>query len=331
MNARINQIEQNTKRIDELDFLKSIFILLMISFHLTYIGDGYPLSKQFVYTFHMPGFLIISGYLMKVNRPLQTFGKTILWLAVPYFIMETGYVVMASFLPIRDHIDNLSAGVMLQKLFVNPLGPYWYLHTLIICGTLYFAAFKLPKLSIISRIILLGLSYYGISLLGIIVLPCALYFLAGVAIRQSLHTPLDIFRKSGWSALILLLLVLHPETFDKATIGGILIVYFVFSFCLTIYHYIPQAAKRILLFLGRNSLVLYIFFPIFTICCKKFIPYLAFDSTRLLFLCISLPVCIIGCLATRKLLDILHLSPLIFGSRRVEQTIEISTPSTSGC
>lgn len=56
------------KRIEELDFLKSIFILLMVAFHLLYFADHYPLLKQWVYTFHMPGFLLISGYLMPVNK-----------------------------------------------------------------------------------------------------------------------------------------------------------------------------------------------------------------------------------------------------------------------
>ena len=60
------------KRIEELDFLKSIFILLMVAFHLLYFADHYPLLKQWVYTFHMPGFLLISGYLMPVNNVSST-------------------------------------------------------------------------------------------------------------------------------------------------------------------------------------------------------------------------------------------------------------------
>lgn len=45
-------------RILELDYLKCVFILLMVVFHLVYIGNRYPVAKAFVYTFHMPGFLI---------------------------------------------------------------------------------------------------------------------------------------------------------------------------------------------------------------------------------------------------------------------------------
>ena len=55
-------------RVKELDFLKCIFIILMIIFHLVYIGDSYPYAKQVVYTFHMSAFLVISGYLNNVNK-----------------------------------------------------------------------------------------------------------------------------------------------------------------------------------------------------------------------------------------------------------------------
>lgn len=58
------------KRIEELDYLKCVFIILMIIFHLVYIGDKYPYVKSVVYTFHMPGFLIISGYLLNTKKRL---------------------------------------------------------------------------------------------------------------------------------------------------------------------------------------------------------------------------------------------------------------------
>ena len=84
-------------RLSELDFLKCVMIILMISFHLVYIGDSYPYAKQVVYTFHMPVFLIISGFLMNIEKPAAKFCKTIAAFLVPYIIMEGGYIVMASF------------------------------------------------------------------------------------------------------------------------------------------------------------------------------------------------------------------------------------------
>jgi len=315
MNIPSNQSEEGKKRIEELDFLKALFILLMITFHLAYIGDGYPYLKSFVYTFHMPGFLIISGYLSKVHKPIKSYCQTVLWLFRPHNIIEMGYVAMASLLPIKDHIPTLSIEVMFNKLCLRPLGPYWYLHTLIICGTLYFSVFRWAKATTFSRLIILGIAYYVLSLSGIISFTCAMYFLVGVLVRQSPLSFLTIFRRSWWSLVVLAILFFYPSTFNRATIGGAMIVYFVFSFLLTVFPYVPIKSKEILLFLGRNSLVLYIFSPIFTLCCKVFIPYLSFDSTRLLFLCISLPICVIGSLGICKVLDLLHLSPFLFGRK----------------
>lgn len=65
-------------RVKEIDYLKCIFITLMIIFHLVYIGDKYPYAKQIVYTFHMSAFLIISGYLAirGEKRCVSKFGRS---------------------------------------------------------------------------------------------------------------------------------------------------------------------------------------------------------------------------------------------------------------
>jgi fucose 4-O-acetylase-like acetyltransferase len=67
----------------------------------------------------MPGFLIISGYLMNITKPCKDFIKTILGYAIPYLMMESGYIVMASALPIREHIDNLTFSIFLDMLFLH--------------------------------------------------------------------------------------------------------------------------------------------------------------------------------------------------------------------
>ena len=78
------------RRIAEIDFFKGVLIQLMIAFHLIYIGDSYPYLKQVVYTFHMPGFLLLSGYLLKQHASTSAFFRSVGWLLVPYAVMETG-------------------------------------------------------------------------------------------------------------------------------------------------------------------------------------------------------------------------------------------------
>lgn len=304
-------------RICELDYLKCIMIILMIGFHLVYFSELHPYAKQVVYTFHMPVFLLISGYLMNFNKPATLFFKTILWLAVPYIVMESGYIMAASILPIREHIDNLTIGVFINKLLINPIGPYWYLQTLILCGTTYYGIFKLSESKFFTQFILTGIFYFLFSQFGLVSLSLSLYFLTGIVIRNSTLSFLDIFRSSFLSIIALAFLIINPDNLHSDSGSGILIVYMSISFCLAIYSHLKGLVLSIMLFLGRNTLVLFLFSPIFTIMCKQFIPILSFDPTGLLFLLVSLIVCVTGSLAVGWIMDACRLSSFFVGRKKI--------------
>ena len=311
-----NSTTLSTTRIEALDYLKFLFVLLMVAFHLAYFADGYPLLKQWVYTFHMPGFLLISGYLMRVDKTLHQFSRTLLWLAVPYLLLESSYITLSAFMPVRDGIEHLTLSTFADKFFLHPLGPYWYLHTLILCGIGYFIVWKRRNYSTISRLILLGFYFAGLSFVQLVAWDVSLYFFLGVVIRQSKLSFLQVFRPSWLAFIVLLWLGCYPETFHKGSLGGLITVYLVISAALTVFPHLLPSIKRAALFLGRNSLALFLFSPIFTMLCKIFIPYLAFDSSRLLFLALSLPLCVLGALSVCKVLDALHLSPWVLGREK---------------
>ena len=140
-------------RVKEIDYLKCIFITLMIIFHLVYIGDKYPYAKQIVYTFHMSAFLIISGYLANNRKDARSFLRKLLWIFIPYACMEAAYTVMSHFLPVRESVDAITPTVLLDKIFLHPMGPYWYLHTLILCSLIYYITFRYVRLSVVSRLV----------------------------------------------------------------------------------------------------------------------------------------------------------------------------------
>ena len=285
------------QRIDELDFLKGIFIILMISFHLVYIGDSYPYAKRIVYTFHMPGFLIISGYLMNITKSRKDFIKTMLGYAIPFIVMESGYIVMAAALPIREHIDVLTLGVFIDRLFLHPIGPYWYLQTLITCGVSYILVFHFVFMKTNSRIILLGIIFHVFSnMLGVMSFACSLYFLAGVVLRQSGISFTDVFQQSPIAIFAFILLTMHPKNLLMEESAGVLIVYLVIVGFLYVHSHAGQKANSILTFLGRNTMPLFLFSPIFTFLCKPLVPVLQFEPTGLLFLSVSLLLCITGSL-----------------------------------
>ena len=300
-------------RIREIDFLKAVLIILMVSFHLVYFEHLHPYAKQVVYTFHMPGFLLLSGFLMKTERPARLFLRTMLWLAVPYVVMESGYVVMASVLPINEHIEGLTPAVLLHHLLLRPLGPYWYLHTLVLCGLSYYAVFRFFRGTVVSRFLFLGLLFVGYAkLLDIVSLTNALYFLAGAVIRQSRLPFLSVFQASPLAIAVFGVLTL-PQIEPLPP----LILYAVFSSLLFCYPYLRGRMQAAMLFLGRNTLPLFLFSPLFTILCKQLVPFLQFEPTGLLFLAVSLTVCILGSLAVAWLMDVCRVSPLFFGKDKV--------------
>lgn len=305
-------------RILELDFLKCVFILLMIVFHLVYIGNRYPVAKAFVYTFHMPGFLIISGYLLHVQKPVPQFLRYIQWIFVPYLLMESGYVVMASVLPIREHIQQLTFGLFLDKLFLHPLGPYWYLHTLMLCGIVTYIVAQFAGRHRVWMLLCVLLCLWVLAFLGLVTWINAVYFCVGVALRLYHRPFVDTFHPAWWSFIgIVLVATCVPNALQRHTIGGMLIVYFVISFLLWLYPYLPKGMEKISLFIGRNSLILLLFSPMFTVLSKLFQSYLLFEPSGMLFMLVALLFTVVGSFTVAYILQKLHIARYVFGKSRI--------------
>lgn len=301
-------------RIKELDYLKSILILLMVAFHLVYIGDKYPYIKLIVYTFHMPAFLIISGYLTNVQKDIKSFMRKLLWIFIPYLCLETGYVLMSHILPVRENVPEISSSILLHKIFIKPLGPYWYLHTLIICSLLYYLTFRYTRMKTISQVILLGLGLFAVSYWGgIIVLANAIYFLAGVIIKQSKLPFIRIFQPSLLALVPMILLCCFPDNLNRGILAGITITYLAIIISLYAHSYLSKGIRQCSYFIGRNTLVIFLFSPLFTILCKMFLPFLFFEPTGILFMIISVAITVSGCIVIAWSMDKLHFSRFFFG------------------
>lgn len=310
----------NQRRIRELDYLKGVLILLVISFHLVYFEQLHPFAKQVVYCFHMPGFLLISGYLMNVSKTPKDFLWTLLWLTIPYIIMESGYIYMASLLPVFEHVDQLTPAVFFDQLLLHPRNTYWYLHDLILCGAVYYFVFRFMQRGLLLKLFTVGLVYYILALFfGILSFSSALYFLAGVAIRQNGTDFLSFFRPNILSVLVFALLVCFSSSPNQASLNGALIAYFAISSLLYAFNLFTFSPFHFFSFLGRNSLMLYVFSPVFTILCKQFVPYLQFDPTGLIFLMFSLVFCVVGSLGIAWMMDQTGISHFFFGRKAIRE------------
>lgn len=309
------------KRIDDIDFLKFVFIVLMITFHLVYIGDKYPDVKRWVYTFHMPGFLLISGFLFNIGKSKKDQLIFIKNIFVPYAVMECGYTFMASLLPIREHIDSLTLGIVAEKVFFHPLGPYWYLQTLMICSITAYLVYRYLHIKNLSRFIIIGGCFYILSdVVHIMSFACSCYFLSGLIIRQCGIDFLKFFQPTAFSIIPIVFISANSLNFDKASLGGIALVYFIISLCLWVYKQLKRVnVVRLPLFIGRNTLILLLFSPIFTVLSKVFLPFMSFDNTGICFILVAVSFSVFGSFIIALVMDKLKLSRLFFGKEKVIQ------------
>lgn len=309
-------------RIEELDFLKCVFIILMIIFHLVYIGDKYPYAKQLVYTFHMPGFLLISGYLANAGKDVRSFLRSMLWIFIPYAVMESGYVIMSSFLPVREKVETLSWTLWMDKLFLHPLGPYWYLHTLLLGSLTYYAVGKCRflKNNGLSVLITTALCFaLEAEVFGVANLSNMLYFLGGIALRRSGMAFTSFFQVSAWAVVPFVWLACYPQNLDRSVPAGAAIVYLAISLCLLSFRYMGGNIRRFLLCIGRNTLIILVFSPVFTLLAKQLVPWFAFEPSGMLFMCMALMFVLTGCFAAAWCMDKLRLSRFFFGKERILQ------------
>ena len=167
-----------------------------------------------------------------------------------------------------------------------------------------------------TRFILIGIAYYVFAHgFGILTFSSALYFLAGAMLRQSGMNFVAFFLPSRLSVIVFALLACFSVKPTQASLNGVLIAYFAISSLLSLYTITPPTGGMGVCFLGRNSLPLYVFSPIFTVLCKQLVPYLKFDPTGLLFLVVSLTFCVTGSLLIAWLMDLVGISKYFFGRR----------------
>lgn len=88
----------------DIDFFRAILIGLVILVHIVNFGNLYPSAKSAVLSFIMPTFLMITGYLVNINKSIKDYALYILKIWLPYLILVIGYAVLSLYLPVRDGI-----------------------------------------------------------------------------------------------------------------------------------------------------------------------------------------------------------------------------------
>lgn len=192
---------QLSKRYSEIDFIRFFLIVWIIMIHVGYFTDAYPSVKPYLGVCSVPAFLFLTGYLTNVDKPIRHFTKTWVQYIGLYCVMEITYSVMSFYLPVRDGITSLTAEVLFRNLLLHPIGPYWYLHTMVLSQGIYYICFHLIHQKRISAIALyVSLNIFLCEYFHI--LPFySYYFLIGAIIRQTTGCFELLFKSSKWMLL----------------------------------------------------------------------------------------------------------------------------------
>ena len=124
-----------------------------------------------------------------------------------------------------------------------------------------------------------------------------------------------VFRATTFAMVPLVILCYLPANLDRGTLAGVAITWLSISLLLAAYGYLPVQAKRLSFFIGRNTLVILLFSPIFTILSKAFLSVFAFDPTGMLFLVTATAFTLSGCMGMAWAMDKMHVSRFFFGKR----------------
>lgn len=322
------------QRNTDIDWIRAILIILMILIHIVSFGNAYPQLKAGILSFMMPTFLIITGYLVNIEKSSKEMGRYLMCLALPYVIMVTGFSVLSYFMPVRDGITELSLSQICEKIFVTSIGPYWFIQTMIICGILYYVSFKgaiwgtlrqgkttmstTTSLFIFATLLLLQSKTPALSP------SAATYYFIGAVLRQC-HIGFDkIFRPSPVALLLWLLLLGMEEWYDWGTLAIVFSCWCCISSLMWIHSLINhlqdnacvRKTEATLSYIGRNTLPIYLFHPIFTMAAKFYHPLFSWDRSEIIFALVTIFIAIAGSIGIAKMMEKTRLAYL-FGKGKM--------------
>lgn len=322
------------QRNTDIDWIRAILIILMILIHIVSFGNAYPQLKAGILSFMMPTFLIITGYLVNIEKSPKEMGRYLMCLALPYVIMVTGFSVLSYFMPVRDGITELSLSQICEKIFVTSIGPYWFIQTMIICGILYYVSFKgaiwgtlrqgKTTMSTTTSLFIFATLLLLLSNTPALSPSAATYYFIGAVLRQC-HIGFDrIFRPSPVALLLWINLLGLEEWYDWGTLAIVFSCWCCISSLMWIHSLIKRLQDNVsvrktedtLLYMGRNTLPIYLFHPIFTMAAKFYHPLFSWDRSEIIFALVTIFIAIAGSIGIAKMMEKTRLAYL-FGKGKI--------------
>lgn len=261
-------------RINELDILKGIGIILVVLGHTGISGLPYI----YIYTFHMPLFFFISGCFFKNIKLSSMLAKRVQTLLIPYisfsFLFLIGYTIVGCFdgSSIMDSFFRvLSTFNLLDEDCKYLYRTIWFLLCLFEINIMYALLSKLSRIYKTLGVLvcwILGAYLRGIDIPIFLdsALSCILYYHIGYEFFSLGFYKRDISKAIPWFVLILLsvaIVILLPNVNLSRNEYPLYLPLLALAYIINLYYLIkailsvmPSFIDKILTILGKDTLLI---------------------------------------------------------------------------
>ncbi len=152
-----------------LDNIKAVLVTFVVTGHFIASGVSripeFAILSNFIYSFHMPAFLFVSGYLMKRRIQERAYAKIAKTVILPYCVSQIFIFVFAALFP--DGARALSAEKMTDGGFFSLLYPIYHLwyFVAVALGFLFCVLINTEKhplaALVVSAVVSIAAGFYG--------------------------------------------------------------------------------------------------------------------------------------------------------------------------
>lgn len=293
---------------NSIDHLRFVLIVLVLVVHIVHFGELNPAVKERISFFFMPAFLLLTGYLVNVHKSARAFGLYLVRIALPYAIMVLAYGALSLVLPVRDGLTDFAPATVARMLLVTSIGPYWFLHVMLVCGVLYYVAARLGRrwgggavLSLFGALLIVVAAWTPL-----LTERNALFYFLGAALRTgSPQFFSQHFRPTLWAVVPFGLIIGSPhyDAWGLLAVAALSVCFIAFVPALFNFSFWNKKLLHAAGYVGRNTFPIYLFHPIFTMAAKFMLPLFAFDPSGIVHTLTCIVLGVAGSLCIALLMD----------------------------
>jgi fucose 4-O-acetylase-like acetyltransferase len=332
------------QRLIQADFIKGIAIILVVYGHINHIGTYGDMQNQFdeiIYSFHIPIFLIISGYFFHVSRVhKEQITSLIKKIGVPYLIFISFYLIgLLTINTIGIETSNKAPTSLLSfanTVIFQPYGTYWFLHSLIIINiTLVGIDYLVKKANIFLFYVFSFIVFFFLDLLEIVTIKASIYFMLGFILKQLITINTAEFKIIGthkkdlkipsYAFMIFLPICLFLFMQDDIYNFGFLQILncvIIFSLLWLLSDYFKKSRLiKLISWIGQNTLIILLFHLFFLTAFKPLKGlFLNIDASGISYSILVTLLTVGLCVFFSKIFDILKISKYLFGVNYIYRT-----------